>query len=222
MTVGRLIVNVLLIATVPTVVLVLYHQTRATVRQGVAVGALAAVLVVAALLVIRRSNAISPETMTIVVVLAEEAAKALAVLVLLSPRTSTQPTAVTNRRSSHPHPPATGWSVGAGFASAEHLLYATSAPRTVLVRILTAGIIHLVTARCYSGALTHHFVAGTARPTGRRTPRSGSGAPRRAQHPSTSRARNRVRLSATLAAGVLLHLSYNLLARRLDQIPVLW
>lgn len=193
MTLGQVVINVVLIATVPIAVRIRYHSQRATVRRGVASGAISAVLVVTALLAVRRMSAISSATISIAVVLAEEAAKFAAVYGLLRLRTTAGSQATGVAVANSPAPAATGWSVGAGFATAEHLLYATAAPRIVLLRILTAGVIHTVTARCYSGVL--------------------------ASHPTPTRA---IRVVAALAVGAVLHLGYNLLAQRLDQIPTLW
>jgi len=193
MTLGQVVINVLLIATVPTAVRIRYRSQRATVRRGVAAGAISAVLVVAALLAVRRMSAISSGTISIAVVLAEEAAKFAAVYGLLRLRTSAGSQSTGFGDAASTIPAATGWSVGAGFATAEHLLYTTAAPRIVLLRILTAGVIHTVTARCYSGVL--------------------------ASQPTPTRP---IRVTATLAVGAVLHLGYNLLAQRLDQIPTLW
>ncbi|MFW5826778.1 MAG: PrsW family glutamic-type intramembrane protease [Alkalispirochaeta sp.] len=201
MTLGRVVINILLIATVPIIVLIRYHSQRGTVQRGVVAGAISATLVVTGLLTLRRAPVLSADAMSVVVVMAEEAVKFGAVYALLRFRThpgsrSTSPGATDNATPASTAPAtaaATGWSVGAGFATAEHLLYATAAPRIVLLRILTAGIIHTVTARSYSAVLTS-----------RTTPSDG------------------LRVAATLIAGALLHLGYNLLAQRLDQIPALW
>lgn len=193
MTLGQVVINVLLIATVPTAVLIRYRSQRGTVHRGVVAGAISAALVVTALLAVRRNITISANTTSVAVVIAEEAVKFAAVYGLLWFRTIVSSGATGAADAHSTAPAATGWSVGAGFATAEHLLYVTASSRIVLLRILTAGVIHTVTARCYSGVLA-----------------------------SPPRRNHTFRVAATLGAGVLLHLSYNVLAQRLDQIPALW
>lgn len=217
MTAGQVITNVGLIALVPLTVLLVYRRERIVARRAIIAGAAAAALVVIALLLVRQRLLLSPDLMLVAVVIAEEAAKFLAVALLL--RTWNDGTPSAPGRSTHRSTAAgpVGWSVGAGFASAEHLLYATAAPRAILIRIAGAGLIHLVTARLYSGVLSPAHPDRASYPVRRRSSSTSGSRLRRA---SPTPRPLLVAIAAT--AGILLHLGYNLLARHLDQIPVLW
>lgn len=217
MTAGQVITNVVLIALVPLTVLLVYRHERAVARRAMIAGATAAALVVIGLLLVRQRPLISPDLMLVAVVVAEEAAKLLAVATVL--RAWNRATPTPPGRATHRTNPAgpVGWSVGAGFASAEHLLYATAGPQVILIRIAGAGLIHVVTARLYSAVLAP-ALPDRASYSVRRKSSSTSG-PRLRRANSTPRP---LVVATTTTAGILLHLGYNLLARHLDQIPELW
>ncbi|MEX2444854.1 MAG: hypothetical protein WD492_14735 [Alkalispirochaeta sp.] len=219
MTIGRLLANLFLVGLIPVVVLVVYRREQSNTAHGLVSGIIAAVVVILALLAVRRYVPLSAGAMSTTVVVVEEAAKLCAVMLLLRrpAPTGTGPHSARNRL---PTLGSTGYSVGAGFATTEHLLYLTAAPSVIVVRILTAGIIHLVTARLYSAVLAPRPAEG--RYAAPRRDNHPATAPRTTRHTTSHHPSRTVRVAAATITGILLHLSYNLLAHRLDQIPSLW
>lgn len=219
MTAGQVVVNLLLISIVPMTVVIAYRRDQATVRLGLIAGGAAAALVVLALLVARRNLTVTDDAMLFVVVVTEEAMKILAVTIMLRYRTGRPVPGVDHAAQHAGAAGPVGWSVGAGFATAEHLLYATAAPGMILIRIAGAGFVHIATARIYSGTFAHMLFADAPYSLRRRRSSTASGPRLRRNRPD--RRRGLTAITAAVA-GILLHLGYNLLARHLDQIPTLW
>lgn len=151
-------------------------------------GALAATAVLAVLILARATTGLAsmPVVAWLAVVVAlEEAAKIGAV-------------ALTRREAHRPGAPIPtapcGGLVGLGFALAENLLYLLNPPWVLLVRMATAGPIHIGTGWLYGRAL------------------SAAGADGRRALP----------LPAAAAVAIVGHLAYNLIAGALDQIFIVW
>ena len=200
MNAARLLLNLLTVLVAGVALPALHPRVH---RRDQLSGALAAAVVLIILLSLRAIGGIPglaglpslPGTTWILVVVAvEESAKVLTV------QHQCRLAQTSTTRSLVP----VGIAVGLGFAAVEHLLYLLSPTTTIVLRLLTAGVLHTATAAMYAWGFQQG--ARTARPSqrpGRRPPSP--------------------LLPALLwLIAVATHSSYNLIARSLDQTLIFW
>jgi RsiW-degrading membrane proteinase PrsW (M82 family) len=227
---GDLALNLLLIALVPLGGLLLGRRqdrtanhtgTRTRLGAGggaLLAGAIAAISVIVALLAARPYLPSRTVPRLAVVAAAEELARIAAVLAVWrsghrEASAGGYPRGPARGQSGKPLPEGilSGVLVGAGFVTIENLLYLLIPPPLLLTRLVTAGAVHLACGGLYGYALARRYRSGG---TGGSGGTSGGGG-------GTRIPRDWI-LPAALTLGVAGHLAYNLLARTLDQILILW
>lgn len=229
MNLGSLALNLLIIALFLAVVMGLARHRRGfrsfETWQLLFVGSLAAVIVVVTLLIARPTLPDEAVTRLAVVVAAEELSRLAGVIVAVRwqrrrdqagaglrgrPRDRSlqrHPASAREKTQSRPGDAAAdglmrGVLIGAGFVTIENLLYVLIAPPLLLARTITAGAVHLACGGLYGYATAQKDV--------------------RTQTGTNRRWRPAALLPAALALAMGGHLAYNLLARSLDQILILW